>query len=93
MTQGIEPKTAGHQKEQRAVHNSDFDTHEFIGHYEHETREAVLVWIDDNDIWIPKSQLQQGTSPGLEDYESGYENGDMITICIYEWLAVEKRLL
>lgn len=70
-----------------------FDPIEIIGHYEHETRDAVLVWVNDNDVWIPKSQLLPDSCTGLGDYESGYERGNLITIFIPEWLAAEKRLI
>lgn len=49
----------------------------------HETEEAVLIDDGDNEIWLPKSQL--------DDFDSWtYEKGDKITIYLADWLA-EKR--
>ena len=42
--------------------------------------------IDDKEIWIPISQMLEGTTEQPDI-------GDTITIVIPEWLAVEKELV
>lgn len=44
-----------------------------------ETANAVLIIVDGNEVWIPKSQIEDAD----EDYE---------TIIIPEWLAEDKGL-
>lgn len=49
------------------------------GEFMHETAQAVKLKFDGNEVWIPKSQL--------DDHDDDYE-----TIVIPEWLAVEKEI-
>jgi hypothetical protein len=50
-----------------------------------ETDKAILCVIDDKEVWIPKSQVDQSS-----DVQS---KGDSGTLVIPEWLAIEKRLV
>ncbi len=49
-----------------------------------ETDKALLVQVDGLEVWIPKSQLRDGTE--LK------ERGDVGLLVIPEWLAEEKGL-
>ncbi len=51
----------------------------------HETDAALLCRVDGEDVWIPKSRILDGT-----DVE---RPGDVGTLVIPEWLAVEKGLV
>ena len=48
-----------------------------------ETKEALLVFDGDNEVWLPKSQIEY-------DF---FEKGKEITIEIPEWIAIEKGLV
>ena len=49
-----------------------------------ETDAAFLVLIDDEEIWLPKSQIADSDS---------YESGDAdLTLSITEWIAEQKGL-
>ena len=48
-----------------------------------ETTEAVLFLVEDEEVWIPKSQMEEE----IEDLDR--EGGEFT---IPEWLAVEKGL-
>ena len=51
----------------------------------HETDSAFLLLIDDEKVWIPKSQV--------EDPDS-YSKGDCdLTMNVTEWIAKEKELV
>ena len=56
---------------------------EFVTH----TAGAVLVKDAGNEIWIPKSQIQNDD----DDWDS-FELGDIVDIDIPEWLAEDKGL-
>jgi len=45
----------------------------------HQTPSAVILKIGGEEVWIPKSQI--------EDHDDGYES-----IIIPEWLAIEKGI-
>jgi hypothetical protein len=62
------------------------ETEEFTGTVKKETTDAWLLVIDGDDYWIPKSQLQDGTSPDIEE-------GSEATVVIPQWLAEKKGLL
>jgi hypothetical protein len=47
-----------------------------------ETDKAFLVVVDDEEVWLPKSQI---ANPG--DYNKGDKN---CSISVREWLAKEK---
>ena len=51
-----------------------------------ETEAAILVQIDDEEVWIPRSQLHP------EDNEVR-EVGDVGELVITEWIAEEKGLV
>lgn len=52
----------------------------------HETDKAVLVWIGDQKIWFPKSQL-------MEFDEYTYKRGDEIDLVASDWIMEEKGLV
>ena len=47
--------------------------------YVSETDRAVLVNVEDEEIWLPKSQV--------DDLGDNNERGDELTLSIPEWLA------
>jgi len=51
-----------------------------------ETSDALLCIINDEEVWIPKSQIDSEESQILSD-------GDTGTLVITEWLATEKGLI
>jgi len=60
------------------------------GIVKHETDKAVLIQVDgdpDNEVWIPKSQIEWESTGGL------YAIGDEVEMEIPEWLAIEKELV
>lgn len=48
------------------------------------TDKAMLVAYDDEDIWLPLSQVSQA-----EQYEAGDEG---VTISVTEWIAEQKGI-
>lgn len=52
------------------------------------TERAILVEVDGDRDWVPKSQISD-SSVDLDDLE----RGDMVTITIPEWLAEEKEFI
>ena len=52
-----------------------------------ETEQAWLLEIDDNDVWIPKSLMKEGSDDLDIDIERTY------TIVIPQWLAEQKELV
>jgi hypothetical protein len=50
-----------------------------------QTTRAILVEIDEHEIWIPQSQVH-------EDSEV-YHKGDQGTLVISEWIATQKGLI
>jgi DNA-directed RNA polymerase subunit E'/Rpb7 len=56
----------------------------FDGILKHETPYAILVEIDNEDVWLPKSQIE---------YDENAEVDDDIEVIIPEWLADEKGLI
>lgn len=50
-----------------------------------ETANALLCVVDDQEMWIPKSQI----SDDSEVYEAGHTG----TLIISEWLATQKGLV
>jgi len=58
---------------------------EFCGEVKHETDAAYLVYDGANEVWIPKSQVQEcrRLSAKSDDYE----------FIIPEWLAIEKGII
>jgi len=49
------------------------------GEVVHETAQAVKLRFDGNEVWIPKSQL--------DDHDDDYG-----TIVVSEWLAIDKEI-
>lgn len=50
-----------------------------------ETENALLVELEDDTIWIPKSQISD-----VEDYEEGDKD---LTLSVTEWIAKQKGLV
>lgn len=52
-----------------------------------ETALAILVSdndLEDSAVWLPKSQV---------DYDERAKKGDIITVTLPEWLAIDKGLI
>lgn len=59
-----------------------------------ETDKAILVKINDKDIWLPKSQLTEDVDSNQLDLElSDDETTDKPCLYLKEWLALEKGLI
>ncbi len=60
-----------------------------------ETEKAVLIEVDGDEAWIPKSQVDDAYAEGSSLVFSWdeLERGDAITIVIPEWLAEDKGLI
>lgn len=56
----------------------------FAVEFRHETEMAILVFDGDEEIWLPKSQIE---------YDEDAYFGDTIEVLIPEWLALEKRMI
>lgn len=50
------------------------------------TEKAVLIKLDDEQHWIPVSQLADGEDHNLEDGDKG------VTVSITEWIAEQKGI-
>ena len=50
-----------------------------------ESEKALLCNIENEEVWIPKSMLLDGSDVG--------EDGDTGTLVIPRWLAVEKEII
>lgn len=61
----------------------------FDATYLHQTDAAVLVEYENEEFWIPRSQL---LAPSANDL-MGYERGDEAEFQVSEWIAREKGLL
>ena len=46
-----------------------------------ETERAVLVEYEDEEVWLPKSQI---------NYDQGAERGDLIEVELPQWLAIRN---
>ena len=64
---------------------AQYDPVEFCGEIKHETDYAYLVFDGANEVWIPKSQVQEcrQLNPRCNDFE----------FIIPEWLAIEKGII
>jgi len=62
---------------------------EIKGLFVHVTDDAVLIQIDKERVWIPRSQIDEDDNAVLVDHD----RGDEIEIKIKEWIAVEKGLV
>ena len=51
-----------------------------------ETDEALLCIIDDDEVWIPRSHVN-------EDETEVFHEGDLGTLVVTEWMATEKGLI
>jgi hypothetical protein len=60
-----------------------YDPVEFCGTLKHETDRAYLVYDGANEVWIPKSQVQDSHQIKGDDWE----------FVIPEWLAIEKGII
>lgn len=58
--------------------------HVEVDRIERETDAAFLVIIDNDQFWLPKSQIADA-----DDYNAGDED---VTLSITEWIANEKGL-
>lgn len=47
------------------------------------TRDALKITDGTKEVWLPKSQIT----------EKEYDDGELVTIYIPEWLAIEKELV
>ena len=56
---------------------------EFCGEIKHETDAAYLIFDGANEVWIPKSQIQECRCIKGSDWE----------FIIPEWLAIEKGIV
>ena len=57
---------------------------ETVDEFVAETDDAILVLYDDEEIWLPKSQIDYGS----------HEVGDVdFDIEVAEWLAIEKGII
>lgn len=58
----------------------------FDGVYLYETEKALLIKVEDQDIWFAKSKT---------DYieTTDYQRGDEITFAVPRWIAEEKELM
>ena len=61
------------------------DPVEFCGEIRHETDFAYLVYDGVNEVWIPKSQIQECRQINTK--------GNDFEIIIPEWLAIEKGVI
>jgi len=50
-----------------------------------ETHAALLVVIDDKEVWLPKSQI--------DDDSEVYKAGTSGKLVITEWIAIQKKLV
>lgn len=48
---------------------SGYDPVEFCGEIRHETEAAYLVFDGENEVWIPKSQIQESRQIKGSDWE------------------------
>ena len=64
---------------------ADYDQVEFCGELRYETEKAYLIFDGSNEIWIPKSQVQEirQLSQRSQDFE----------ITIPQWLAKDKGII
>jgi hypothetical protein len=51
------------------------------------TDKALLVEYEDEEYWLPISQVSEG-----DKYEEGDGKRDGVTISISEWIAIEKGI-
>ncbi len=63
---------------------SRYTMHEFTVEFVRETDLAVLVGYEDDEIWLPKSQIE---------WVGDAEEGDELRIQVPEWLAEEKEMM
>lgn len=49
------------------------------------TEKALLVEVDGEEVWLPRSQI-------VEDESEALEEGDTGTLAITQWIAREKGL-
>jgi len=61
------------------------DPIEFCGEVKHETDGAYLVHDGENDVWLPKSQIQEKTE--INKRQNAWQ------FTIPEWLAIEKGII
>jgi hypothetical protein len=50
-----------------------------------DTGKALLCRINEREIWIPQSQI--------DDDSEVYQEGDSGTLIVSEWIALEKKLV
>ena len=54
----------------------------------HQTESALLVDIEGEKVWLPKSIIE------VDEYElDGIRKGNILEISIPEWLATDKQLI
>jgi len=60
----------------------------FEAKYLHQTSQAILVEIDEKEVWLPKSAVDYD-----EEELEGIEKGNIFDISIPEKLATDKQLI
>ena len=58
---------------------------EFCGEIKHETDAAYLVFDGENEVWLPKSQIQ--------DVKELNKKQNAWLFIIPEWLAIDKEII
>lgn len=69
------------RKKAQALPRPEPEMWEVKGELVQETEDAILLVIDGDEYWLPKSQI---------DYDG--ERGDVVTVSVPDWLASEKGL-
>lgn len=59
------------------------------GVFKAKTSLAILVAVDDNELWIPRSNLGIRSDMSVDDWK----RGDEVTISVAEWFAQKERLI
>ena len=66
------------------VQNMNDEIVEIVGEFVAETDMAILLDDGDNEVWLPKSQI---------DYDADANVGATIDVTIPEWLAIQEGLV
>lgn len=66
------------------IYDAEGDLFEFEGHHMHSTGRAMLIRYENEEVWIPMSQVTDW------DFIDGRE--PMVTVVIPLWLAKEKGI-
>ena len=66
---------------------SNYDKHRVTGVYVRQTEKGVLLNIEGEEVWLPKSQLTKISPDGP------CKEGDTTEVEVPEWLAADKGIL